>query len=161
MTAEPNAEALRSARPQITADLMARTGLDEAILTRLVHRFYHKVQRDEMLGPIFDERIADWGPHLERMVAFWSSVALMTGRYHGAPMPKHLPLPVDQTHFDRWLELFRETARDLCPPVAANHFIERAERIAQSLELGIANANGVLLGVGERFVRGTEAWTPD
>ena len=43
----------------------------------------------------FEERIADWDPHLERMCAFWSSVALMSGVYHGQPMAKHLPLPVD------------------------------------------------------------------
>ena len=44
---------------------------------------------------------------------FWSSVALASGRYHGQPMPKHLPLPVEARHFDRWLELFRQTARDV------------------------------------------------
>ena len=49
-----------------------------------------------------------------QMCAFWSSVALMTGRYHGTPMAKHLPLPVDAGHFDRWLELFEASRpRDL------------------------------------------------
>ena len=47
-------------------------------------------------------------PHL---CAFWSSVALMSGRYHGQPMVAHLPLPIDTPHFDRWLEIFAETAR--------------------------------------------------
>jgi hemoglobin len=94
------------------------------------------------------------------MRLFWSSVALMSGVYHGRPMPKHLPLPVDARHFDRWLELFEATARELCPPAAADHFIERARRIAESLELGIAGSNGVLLGKGERYLRATEAWTP-
>ena len=75
-------------------------------------------------------------------------------------MPKHLPLPVDARHFDRWLELFEATARELCPSVAADHFIERARRIAESLELGIAGANGVLLGKGQRYLRPTEAWGP-
>ena len=60
-----------------------------------------------------------------------------------------------------WLELFEATARDLCPPAAADHFIERARRIAESLELGIAGANGVLLGKGERYLRPTEAWAPE
>lgn len=137
------------------------TGIDEALIDRLVEDFYARVRDDALIGPVFAERIEDWAPHLAEMKLFWSSVALSTGAYQGRPMPKHLPLPVDARHFDRWLELFRETARDLCPPVAADHFIERAERIAQSLELGIANANGVLLGVGERYNRPTEAWTPD
>jgi hemoglobin len=85
------------------------------------------------------------------MCAFWSSVTLMSGRYHGSPMAKHLPLPVDAAHFDRWLALFEATARELCPPEAAAYFVERAQRIATSLELGIAGGHGVLLGIGERF----------
>ena len=105
------------------------------------------------LGPIFDARISDWEPHLAQMCAFWSSVALMSGRYHGAPRPKHLPLPVDAEHFDRWLALFETTAGEVCPPEAQAHFVERARRIAASLELGVAGANGVLLGIGERFQR--------
>jgi hemoglobin len=68
-------------------------------------------------------------------------------------MAKHLPLPVDAGHFDRWLELFEQTAREVCPPEAETHFVERARRIASSLELGIAGAQGVMLGNGERFRR--------
>lgn len=126
-----------SARPEITAALMAGTGLDEGILRTLVHRFYDKVRADEVLGPVFADRITDWGPHLERMVAFWSSVALMTGRYHGAPMPAHATLPVSWTDFERWLDLFRETALEVCPPAGAAHVIERAERIARSLHMAV------------------------
>ena len=88
------------------------------------------------------------------MCAFWSSVALMTGRYHGQPMGAHLPLPIDADHFDRWLALFEEAARELCPPAAAAHFKERARRIAESLELGVADESGVLLGKGRRFKPG-------
>ena len=140
-------------REQITAEITARTGITEEMIERLVRGFYAKVRADEMLGPIFDARIKDWEPHLAQMCAFWSSVALMSGRYHGAPMPKHLPLPVDAAHFDHWLALFESTTKEICPPEAQAHFMERARRIAASLELGVAGANGVLLGVGERFRR--------
>ena len=126
-----------SARPAITAALMEETGLDEAILHNLVHRFYDKVRADEVLEPIFAARITDWGPHLERMVAFWSSVALMTGRYHGAPVLAHATLPVTWAHFSRWLDLFRQTATEVCPPAGAAHVIERAERIARSLHMAV------------------------
>jgi hemoglobin len=143
-------------RDQIVAEITARTGITEEMIERLVRSFYARVRDDEMLAPIFDARIKDWEPHLQQMCAFWSSVALMSGRYHGAPMPKHLPLPVDGTHFDRWLALFEATAGDVCPPEAAAHFVERARRIAASLELGVAGANGVLLGLGERFRRQEE-----
>jgi hemoglobin len=66
-------------------------------------------------------------------------------------MEKHLPLPIDAQHFDRWLELFVKTARDICPEDASRHFVERARRIAESLELGIAWRHGVLLTKGQRF----------
>ena len=140
-------------RERITAEIVERTGITEALIERLVHAFYVKVRADAVLAPVFEARIGDWRPHLERMCAFWSSVALMSGRYHGTPMAKHMPLPVDADHFDRWLALFEETAREVCAPAAATHFVELARRIAASLELGIAGAQGVMLGNGERFRR--------
>jgi len=143
-------------REQISVEITARTGITEAMIARLVHAFYDKVRADEVLAPIFDARIHDWAPHLAQMCAFWSSVALMTGRYHGTPMVKHMPLPVDAAHFDRWLALFEQTAHEICPGEAEAHFVERARRIAASLELGVANANGVMLGIGERFRRQEE-----
>ena len=59
-------------------------------------------------------------------------------------MVAHLPLPVDTPHFDRWLALFAATADEVCPTAAAAHFVERAHRIADSLELGIAAQRGEL-----------------
>ena len=139
-------------RAQATAEIAERTGIDEAMIDRLVRRFYSQVRQDPLLGPVFEARIANWEPHLERMCAFWSSVALMTGRYSGQPMPVHARLSIDARHFDRWLALFEEAAREVCPPAAADHFIDRARRIAESLELGIAGRHGVLLGRGQRFI---------
>ena len=142
-------------REAITAEIMERTGITETMIERLVRGFYAKVRSDALLAPIFEARIADWEPHLKQMCAFWSSVALMSGRYQGTPMVKHMPLPVDAEHFDRWLSLFEETAREVCAPPAATHFVELARRIAASLELGIAGGQGVMLGSGERFRRHT------
>jgi hemoglobin len=138
-------------REKVTAEIEARTGIDEPMIERLVRAFYAKVRTDELLGSVFAARIRDWEPHLQRMCAFWSSVALMSGRYHGSPMAKHLPLPVDGGHFDQWLGLFEATAEEVCPPEAARHFVERARRIAESLELGIAGHRGEFLARGERL----------
>ena len=140
MKPAPRLRATETRRPEQTARLMAETGLDDATLHDLVHRFYDKVRVDPMLAPIFAARIADWEPHLERMVAFWSSVALMTGRYHGAPVPAHASLPVNGEHFERWLALFRQTAEETCTSAGAVHVIERAERIAQSLHMAVQDA---------------------
>jgi hemoglobin len=129
-------------RDLVVADMVARTGIDDAMIERLVHGFYERARRDPLIGRVFDDKVADWDDHLRRMCDFWSSVTLMTGRYHGQPMAKHVGLPIDTPHFDRWLAIFAETALELCPRAAANHFIERSRRIADSLELGIAFHRG-------------------
>jgi hemoglobin len=147
------AQSMAERRAEITRAIRAETGIDEAMIEKLVRAFYVRVQADPLIGPVFAARIENWEPHLQQMFSFWASVALMTGSYHGRPMQKHLPLPVDGRHFDRWLELFAITARELCPPKAAEHFIERAHRIGESLELGIATTLGVMLKKGERLRR--------
>jgi hemoglobin len=111
----------------------------EAQLTTLVHSFYGKVREDEVLGPVFDRAISDWPHHLEKMVDFWSSVMLTTGRYKGNPMMMHLKhiARIRPEMFDRWLELWRETARELLDQAGAEAVIGKAERIAESLQLGM------------------------
>jgi hemoglobin len=148
-TSENDALAVRSAhdddpgrRARITAEIKRQTGIDEPMIERLVRTFYGRVQLDPLLGPVFAERVTDWEDHMQRLCAFWSSVTLLTGRYHGQPMPKHARLPVDGTHFDRWLDLFEATAKEVCPPTAAAVFIDRARRIADSLEMGVATVKG-------------------
>lgn len=138
-------------RAESVAHVQASTGIDEAMIGRLVDGFYDRVRCDPMLGPVFAARITDWAPHLDRMRAFWSSVVLHTGRYHGRPMPAHAQLPIAADHFDRWLALFEATARDLCPPAAAALFLAKARMIAESLELGVASSRGLLLKRGERL----------
>jgi len=137
---DPEGAAERRAR--ITAGLAEKTGIDDAMIERLVRTFYARVQDDPLIGPVFATRIHDWEAHIIKLCAFWSSVALMTGRYHGQPMPLHMNLPVGPEHFDRWIALFEDTANNLCPPAAALHFSERARRIADSFELGIAARQG-------------------
>jgi hemoglobin len=129
-------------RDLIIRDIVLRTGIDEPMIERLVQTFYGRARLDPLIGPIFENKVRDWEAHIRRMCDFWSSIALMSGRYHGQPMVAHLPLPIDTPHFDRWLEIFAETAQDVCPPAAAAHFLERAHRIAESLELGVAVRKG-------------------
>jgi hemoglobin len=136
----PEGGAARRAR--LTQEIMEQTGITEAMIARLVHTFYARVRLDPLIGPIFAERVQDWDTHLEKLCAFWSSVALMSGRYQGRPMQAHAPLPIETAHFERWLDLFEATALELCPPVAATHFIERARRIADSLEMGLSASRG-------------------
>jgi hemoglobin len=125
-------------------------GITEEMIHQVVHGFYAKIRRDPALGPIFNRVIAEdaWPAHLEKMCDFWSSVMLMSGRFHGAPMPAHLRIQgrdgkgLNARHFARWLHLFAETAAELCPPEAAALFVKKSQMIAQSLQLGIAASRG-------------------
>lgn len=121
-------------------------GVTEEIIRDLVHTFYARVRRDPLIGPIFNAHVADWPEHLDKLCAFWSSVTLMTGRYKGTPMKVHAELPgIGAEHFQCWLSLFRATAQEVCPEDAALLFIDRSERIAESLQLGIALHRGELV----------------
>jgi hemoglobin len=118
-------------------------GIDEKLIGELVDRFYSAVRKDPVLGPVFGARVKDWDEHLTKLRAFWSSVVLMTGSYKGRPMPVHAAIAeISGAHFERWLELFAVTARNVCPPPAAALFIDRSERIAQSLQMGISISRG-------------------
>jgi hemoglobin len=114
-------------------------GITEETIHGLVHGFYAKVRADSALGPIFERAIAgDWEPHLAKMCDFWSSVMRMTGRYKGNPMVAHMrQKTIRPEHFERWLALFRETAREQTNPAIAELFVGRAETIARSLQLGM------------------------
>jgi len=116
-----------------------REGVDRAFIGRLVREFYLRVRQDGRLGPIFAREITgDWEPHLEKMTDFWCSVILKTRSYQGRPVPAHVNLKgVTEGDFDIWLSIFADTAGDLCDPDTARVFIERAERIAQSLKLAM------------------------
>lgn len=118
-------------------------GVTEPMIRDLVNRFYARVRRDAVLGPVFNSAIDNWPAHLDKLCAFWSSVTLMTGRYKGTPMKAHAELPeIGPEHFRLWLALFRDTAMEVCPPAAAALFADRAERIAESLQMGIAIHRG-------------------
>lgn len=126
-------------RSRRTAAMEGQGAVSEADIRRLVEAFYAEVRRDPELAPVFETVIGpDWGPHLEVMCRFWSGVMRMSGRYKGKPLQVHRALPgLTPAHFGRWLGLFRATAARTQRPVPAALFIQRAERIAATLQQGI------------------------
>lgn len=120
-------------------------GLDEALVAAVVQSFYAKARSDAVIGPLFGTVIAeaDWPRHLAIIADFWSSMLLGTGRYSGRPMPMHVGIPgLDDLHFVRWLQLFRETVEELCSVEVAALSVDRAERVAHSFRIGIAMHRG-------------------
>ena len=123
-------------------------GVDCDYVDALVERFYARIRDDQLLSPIFAERIAEWAEHLERMKAFWRSVLFNSGEFSGNPMAKHLAIPgLEERHFARWLTLFYATLRDLeGDPRATPLVAMRARSIADSLLTGIAIRRDGLAG---------------
>jgi hemoglobin len=130
-----------SRRSTLVDEISERTGITDAMIADLVDKFYGRVRKDELLAPVFAK-----DEHLARLRAFWSSVVLMSGRYHGQPMQVHFPLSIEPRHFDRWLALFEQTTGDVCPPAAAATFMEKARRIADSFEMAMATSCGHIAG---------------
>jgi hemoglobin len=139
MSAEPNR------RATLVDEICERTGITEAMIAELVDTFYGRVREDSLLAPVF-ARVENWDEHLAKLRAFWSSIVLMSGRYHGEPMQAHLPLSIEPKHFDRWLALFEQTTSDVCPPAAAALLMGKARRIADSFEMAMATQRGRIAG---------------
>lgn len=107
-------------------------------ISDLVDRFYEKVRHDPQIGPIFNGAVEDWPAHLQTLKDFWSTVLLTDRLYKGDPLAAHLDLPIDPHHFQRWLALFAETAREVMPGDHAAFVITKSQRIAENFQSAIA-----------------------
>ncbi|MFA7587720.1 MAG: group III truncated hemoglobin [Novosphingobium sp.] len=118
---------------------MSGLPLSDEAFEELVPAFYARVRADAELGPIFNGAIDDWPHHLDKLVAFWSSVMLTSGRYKGQPVPAHTKHKdrISPELFDRWLGLWKQTTDDLMAPEAASELQAKAARIAESLKLAM------------------------
>lgn len=119
--------------------------LNTASITALVYEFYDDVRADPELFPIFDAAIgSNWGPHLDRMVDFWSTVMLGSKSFQGNVYGKHMLLTgINKDHFVRWLSLFEATSSRLFKPELAKDFQITAQRISNSLQYGFFGSTRV------------------
>ncbi len=98
----------------------------------LVDTFYDKIQKDEVLGPIFNEKMGNrWPEHLEKMYRFWQTILLEEHTYSGSPFPPHKQLPVGKEHFERWMGIFTATVDELFAGKLAEEAKLRAKNMAE------------------------------
>ena len=109
----------------------------ETAIRACVKRFYEKGDADPLLGPIFAKSISELEPHIDVVANFWSHALLGTTRYQGTPFGVHVNLAVEPQHFQRWLSLFIETARETMPSKLASAAIARAEHMTQCFQSGL------------------------
>jgi hemoglobin len=101
----------------------------------LVDSFYEKVLKDPVIGFIFtDVARLSMEKHMPVMYSFWSSLLLNTGTYSGNPMHKHLELDkkvkLESAHFERWMQLWKETITGHFSGPRADEAASRAGQIA-------------------------------
>jgi hemoglobin len=124
---------------------MARQINDRSDVCLLVHSFYDKVRKDELLGPIFTRHIAtsQWAEHLEMLTNFWMMNLLNRPGFKGSPSQKHINVDrasgftIEQKHFGKWLQLWFETIDELFEGEIAVKAKETARRMAHSQFLTI------------------------
>ena len=109
---------------------------NEDDIKKLVHTFYDKVNRDDLLSPIFnDVAKVNWDEHLPLLCRFWSTLLFRTMTFEGRPFPKHLPLPIQREHFGRWVSLFTATVDELFSGAKAEEAKNFARSIADTFQL--------------------------
>ncbi len=119
------------------ADILSR----DDIVT-LVNAFYEEVRKDDLLGPIFNERVKiHWEEHLPVMYDFWENIVFYTGGYSGNPMQVHKQMhekfSLTAADFARWIQLFTQTLDRLFAGDNAELAKQRAISIATVMQLKI------------------------
>ncbi|AFM03089.1 truncated hemoglobin [Bernardetia litoralis DSM 6794] len=108
---------------------------NEEDIKLLVDTFYDKVNQNILLSPIFNDFAhVNWESHLPTMYRFWNGILFGEGGYKGSPFEKHIPLPIDKTHFENWLILFKETVDALFEGNKADEAKQRATIIAYTFQ---------------------------
>ncbi len=103
----------------------------------LVNTFYGNMKSDDIVGRVFlDIEKVDFDKHLPKMYDFWEMLLFEGSNYRGAPMQPHLRInqhhPLTPAHFDRWLEMFRETVDSLFEGPKAEEAKTKAFNIAST-----------------------------
>ena len=118
---------------------MKRDIQNKADIKKFVDGFYDRVKEDSLLSPVFVSKIAEeaWPAHLERMYDFWNAILFAETGFNGNPMQKHMSLPIEEKHFNRWLHLFRATIDELYEGPKAEEAKTRAASIAQIMNFKV------------------------
>lgn len=107
-------------------------------LNKLVVKFYAKVVKDDLIGPIFidvlgkDLKSEKWKAHIELLTNFWAAIALGDDTYNSSPFAPHIEFAdrLSIKAFEQWLKLFFETLNTIYEPEIAQQFLARSKNIA-------------------------------
>lgn len=135
-------------------------------ITQLVHSFYGDVLQDPLLGPVFEKALRGrWNQHLQRLVDFWSTVALGQRSFKGDVLGQHMALEgITPAHFSAWMGLWQQHTERLFVPHVALDLQRAARGIARTLfrgYFGSGTAFGAALDSGETPSRARYRGVPE
>lgn len=112
----------------------------------LVTTFYGKVQKDALLGPIFNGIITNWEHHYEHLSDFWQTNLFFEKKFKGNPLQKHVEVDrkvngtINEMHFGVWLNLWFETIDELFTGETAQIAKNRARNMGTFIHLKVFEA---------------------
>jgi len=115
----------------------------------LMNTFYEKVKKDDTIGFIFNDIAkVNWEYHLPIICDFWETLLLDAASYSKNAMAVHYTLnrkiPLEEKHFQRWLQLFSETVDDLFTGDIATMAKTKAKSIAALMQFKMKQENSSL-----------------
>ena len=112
-------------------------------LEKLVRVFYGRIQKDPLLGRIFNKLIIDWKEHFETITNFWEMHLFRTQSYTGDVIKVHQIVDrkegysVTMNHFGAWLNLWISTIDNMFQGENANLLKYRARKMGTHLYINI------------------------
>lgn len=109
-------------------------------LEKLMNAFYAKAMKDTVIGHYFTEVVQlNLQTHIPRIVDFWETVIFAVNKYQGDTFGVHEHLhqlsAFRSAHFDRWVQLFKETTEELFAGDKTEIIKQRAESIATVMKI--------------------------
>ncbi len=106
---------------------------------KLVQSFYNNIQKDTILGPIFNGMISsdEWPVHIHKLTDFWETNLFGIPKFKGSPTQKHIQTDaffkhnIQEEHFDHWLKIWGTTINSLYEGDLATRAQMAAHNIAQ------------------------------
>jgi len=122
-------------------DIQSRTDIE-----LLMAAFYEKVKKDDTIGFIFNDIAkVNWEHHLPIICDFWETLLLDSNSYSKNAMAVHYTLnrkfPLEEKHFQRWLQLFFETVDELFAGDIATMAKKKARSIAVLIQFKMKQEN--------------------
>lgn len=126
------------------ADIESREDIE-----RLMHEFYGRMFKDEIMGPIFlDVAKMDVEKHIPIISDFWELQLFQKSGYRGGMMMVHfqlhskMPEGLEHHHFMRWLDYWYETLDALFDGPRATWAKTVASRVGRNMSQRIDEVSG-------------------